>query len=967
MGFSKPIPPEDLFRSNDINTAALSPGGEYLAIFKYEEDRTLIDLTFTDSMIQHEIISFPYDKTARLLDLEWLDATTILIDYKHKSSKDRRQAILPIKFKDDGTPYTKAKRIWAKGYIVDNLIDKPGTVLFAQNDGSSSKPEVKLYYADYKTLMDNKVAENAKLFPIQAPSAFMIFSSHSDKELLSVSVDFEEESVYIYYLTEGMKEWQVATTVDQESFNFNPIGILDEHTLAVLSNDESDLTGLYKYDLKTKNLGELIYAHPKYDLLGAKINPKTKLLETVAYLDHGQLVTKFFSKTQVDTKAKLDRAFPNQQLAIVGEGKDSQNALVFVFSSDNPGQYYLFDKKNSKAELVGELRGDLDKNSLSEAQNLTVLNNEGQELESILTRPKEGSNGVLIVNPHGGPIGVRDAQYFDRQIQFLTSRGYTVLQVNFRGSEGFGKKFLEAGIAQFGKAIEEDISSVVDHVIKTDSYQHVCAMGTSYGGYSSVMLAIKHPDVYDCVIAAFGVYDLPLIFNSRNIDDVDGSIESYEQILGRMRKELWDYSPLYQADKLEAPTLLIAGYEDEIAPIEQSNRFKMRLEQLNKPLETLFYKKSGHGHHRWYDDIHHNLYVDDFIRRTLGLPPAYTEDQQELLIDQYKRIADGLDANGLVDRRGKLAMKNYKLAGKLGHARSQFNVASFYHRGEAADKDLNEAARWYKLAAENDYNNGNIRLAHLHRRGVIDSASHEKAIEYFKKAATENSSAKLYLARAYCFGEGVVQDIPQCFEKLSTLVDEEFEGKKFDKPLANAVHEVMSEISWRLPLDSQQISHLKDMLEETSDATLFTAEIEEEETGLYLKDSNGYYSFEDSVTTIPLEKGASFGTKLKVSIYPRISKYYGKMIALKARWTNPIAVDEDGAENPPYHYIHFTRGSGTFHFIREIDQDWKMVPGKWTLELATFDGETVFKQEFDLQPESVIRKRKEESGLGSLF
>ena len=217
---------------------------------------------------------------------------------------------------------------------------------------------------------------------------------------------------------------------------------------------------------------------PKYDLISARLNPDTKALESVSFLDHGQLANKYFSKSQAKLKAKLDKAFSSQQIVIVDKGSKSPNSLLFVFSSNNPGQYYLFNKETSKAELVGELFSDLDKEQLSKAEHIAVINKEGQELESILTRPISNSNGVLIVNPHGGPIGVRDTEYFDRQIQFLSSRGYSVLQVNFRGSWGFGKKFLEAGVAQFGKAIEEDISTVVDHVLKENSYQNVCAMGS---------------------------------------------------------------------------------------------------------------------------------------------------------------------------------------------------------------------------------------------------------------------------------------------------------------------------------------------------------------------------------------------------------------------------------------------------------------------------------------------------------
>lgn len=966
FSFATPIPAENLFRDFEIHHAILSPDGRYLATFKSEETRTYVDLTFSDSMVQHEIITFPYTKTARLLDIEWLDNDTILIDYRHKDNSDRLQAILAIKFKDDKTPYTKAKRIWAKGYIVNNLTDKPGTVLFSEGVYDEGKTVQKLYYADYQSLMKNKVKENGIPFPVQPPSAFFVFSSYADKELLSTSFDKGSDSVDIHYFTEGMKKWEMATTIDRDNYNFNPIGIIDNKTLAVLSNTESDLRGLYKFDLKTNSLSELLYAHPKYDLISAELDPQTKKLESVTYLDHGQLASKYFSESKAALKTKLAKAFPGQQIAIIDQSEENNSSLLLVFASDNPGQYYFFNDTNSKAELVGELFPTVDKSMLSKATNINVVNKDGLELESILTRPKNESNGVLIVNPHGGPIGIRDSDNFDRKIQFLASRGYTILQVNFRGSWGFGKKFLEAGVAQFGKAIEEDISTVVDNITKRDKYKHVCAMGTSYGAYSSVMLAIKKPELYDCVIAAFGVYDLPLIFNSRNIDNIDGSIESYEKILGSMRKELWEVSPLYQAQKLQAPTLLIAGYKDKIAPMEQSNRFKMRMEQLHKPLETLFYKKSAHGHQTWYSETHHNLYLDDFIRRTLDLPPAHSDEK--LLIEEYKRLADGLGVDGLVDRESKHVMRNYQQAADLGHARSQFNLAAFYHRGDEVEKDLNQAAHWYKRAAENGYNNGYYRLAQLNRRGVIDDASKEMALQYFHKAAEgENLFAPLYIARAHCFGEGVAVDIPVCFEKLGLVVNENFSEKEGNTALKNEVHGVIAELSWRLKLGDQQIQTLKNILETTKKAWSFSADIDEKDTGTFLKDSNGYYTFDDSDTDIPLKKGVVFGSTLSITRYPRNNETYGKMIALKVRWTGPIEKDNHGVQKFPYHYMHFNQYSDKFYFLRELSKDWMLKPGTWTLEVASLDGEVLFKKEFHLLSQAEAARKNEESGIGSLF
>ncbi|WP_299771929.1 prolyl oligopeptidase family serine peptidase [uncultured Pseudoteredinibacter sp.] len=945
------IPYQDILRNFDTQKATLSPNGKYIAIFKHADDRTLIELVLTENMSKHEIISFSFKKTARLLSLEWLDKETILIDYRHKSNNIRLQAILPIKLKEDGTPYTKAKRIWAKGRIVDNLVNRPGVVLFSINTGSETEPNQKLYYASFESLMKNKVKETGKIFHRQPKSSFFVFSSDSDKELLSTSINRGSKTVDVHYLLEGMRKWQLATTFKLEDFKFNPIGLIDKNTLAVLSNENSDLVGLYKYDLKSRSLGDLIYSHPKYDLTQATLNPTSKKLESVSYIDHGQLVNKYFSNSNIRLKKDLDETFKGQQIAITDSDQNQRKLLLLVFSSDNPGQYFLYDRKTSDLRLVADFFDNIDRDSFTRSEIFSITNEQGQQIESILTHP-EDSNGVLIVNPHGGPIGVRDNDYFDRQTQFLSNRGFSILQVNFRGSWGYGKKFLESGVAQFGKAIEADISGAVKHVKEKYQFNNFCAMGTSYGGYSSVMLAIKDPNQYDCIVAAFGVYDLPLIFNSRNLDEIDGTAEGFEKILGSMREELWELSPLYQAEQIKAPTLLIAGYQDEIAPIEQSNRLKMRLEQLNKPVETLFYTDSAHGHNSWFTGQHQLLYIDHFIRRTLGIPMPHKESDQVQLREEYVKIADGLDVAKIMDKRSQQALQNYQKAAKLGDARSQFNIASHYHRGEKIEKDLDAAADWYERSAQNGYHNGYLRLAHMHREKSISSASEQQAMKFYLKAEENNiGAAKVYIARGHCLGEGTNRNIDFCLSKLDELSKNNFTNGINKKKYARTVSNIISELTWKVKFDQNQMMKLKAILKTISGASIFDARVKEKESGVYLKDSKGYYSFDRSDTTISLRKGISFGSVVETRGYKSTSSDKWGTTALKAKWTHAAKHSNKEDSEAPHYFMHFSSSTIGYYLIRDTPEDKQLMPGTWTLEMETLDGKPLYKREFNFVEE----------------
>jgi dipeptidyl aminopeptidase/acylaminoacyl peptidase len=219
--------------------------------------------------------------------------------------------------------------------------------------------------------------------------------------------------------------------------------------------------------------------------------------------------------------------------------------------------------------------------------------------------------------PHGGPIGVRETATFDPQVEFLASRGYSVLKVNFRGSSGFGKKFQNSGVGQLGRAIEHAITTVVEQVRSQHNYTKMCAIGTSYGGYSAMMLAMLHPDDYQCVISMFGVYDLPLLFNSTNATLVPEMQQALRLVLGDNNDALKQVSPFYMAEKLKAPLLLIAGKRDKIAWFEQSDRMAYRLKQLDKDVETLFCKNSAHGHQYYKDYWHQFDAISAFLLRRL--------------------------------------------------------------------------------------------------------------------------------------------------------------------------------------------------------------------------------------------------------------------------------------------------------------------------------------------------------------
>jgi dipeptidyl aminopeptidase/acylaminoacyl peptidase len=201
------------------------------------------------------------------------------------------------------------------------------------------------------------------------------------------------------------------------------------------------------------------------------------------------------------------------------------------------------------------------------------------------------------VFPHGGPHGVRDWWEFDPEVQLLASRGYAVLQVNFRGSGGYGMAFESAGHGEWGAKMLDDIADATRWAVeqKVAPADRICIYGASYGGFAALMGAAREPDLYRCAIGQAGVYDLQLMWESGDIPDMRGGRDYLERVLGTDAARLRAQSPVYNAQNIKAPVLLIHGKADERADYEQARRMKEALEQSQKKFEWLALGREGHG------------------------------------------------------------------------------------------------------------------------------------------------------------------------------------------------------------------------------------------------------------------------------------------------------------------------------------------------------------------------------------
>lgn len=290
---------------------------------------------------------------------------------------------------------------------------------------------------------------------------------------------------------------------------------------------------------------------------------------------------------QAEKRAKmLQKPFAGKYVHTVGRSADNSRALLSVGSHAAPSIYYLVDFKRGAADIVGEEYPALVDVPLGEVRDLTYKARDGYEIPAYLTLPSKGGAKLpMVVLPHGGPEA-HDDRRFDFIAQFLASRGYAVLQPQFRGSTGFGAAHRKAGYRQWGKLMQDDVSDGVRAMIDQGiaDPKRVCIAGFSYGGYAALAGAAFTPELYACAISVNGVSDLPgmIGYERRLTGDESDAVAYWKEHIGPATSpDVIAKSPARAAASVRAPVLLMHGKDDSVVPIFQSERMIKALKGLS--------------------------------------------------------------------------------------------------------------------------------------------------------------------------------------------------------------------------------------------------------------------------------------------------------------------------------------------------------------------------------------------------
>jgi dienelactone hydrolase len=344
-----------------------------------------------------------------------------------------------------------------------------------------------------------------------------------------------------------------------------------------------------------------------------------------AFITGGKPHTVFFDAGSDEARLyrSLEAAFPGSAVVITSKTQDGALALVEVSSDRNPGDFYLFDTVNKKAQLLLSRRDWVDQANMAQMRPFQFAARDGQILHGFLTLPpgSDGKHLPLVVLPHGGPFGVADSWGFSQEPQLLAAAGYGVLQVNFRGSGHYGRAFTQAGAREWGGKMQDDVTDATHWAVDQGIADpvRICIYGASYGAYAALTGVAREPALYKCAAGYVGVYDLPLMFSKGDTRALESGLSYLHDWVGEPA-QLGAISPVNQAGLIKVPVFLAAGGEDERAPIQHSERMEKALRAAGVPVETLYYRAEGHG---FYVDAHRQAFYTQllaFLDRNIGAP-----------------------------------------------------------------------------------------------------------------------------------------------------------------------------------------------------------------------------------------------------------------------------------------------------------------------------------------------------------
>ncbi len=585
---------EDYFAKPKARTFRFSPNGKYMSY--REKDDNKKNHVYVKEIATEKVTRVIEEKEELIRGYGWANNGRLVYVMDKGGNEDYHLFAVNIDGSDQKelTPYEGVQVNILEGLKedVDHMI-----ISMNKNNKQIFEPyKINIITGEIKQLFKNE----------DAASPIAGYTFDKDGHLRGYAKIKDGVNVDVFYAKEEgkyeiIKQLNWKDTFSILSFNYatdNP------HDAYVVSNLDSDKAQIYLYDIKADKVIKKLFSNDKYDVSNLSLSRKRGYeLDYWSYEGEKNVivpVSDYYKKLH----SKITSKFPDHQYSIADKTDEEDKYLIFLQSDKLYGVYYSYDAKTEEFKLLYNLMPQLKENDMAEMRPITFKSRDGLTIHGYITLPKEALQGKkvpLIVNPHGGPQGIRDSWGFNPEAQLFASRGYATLQVNFRISGGYGKQFLESGFKQIGRKAMDDVEDGLKYVIDQGwvDKEKVAIYGGSHGGYAVLRGLTKTPDLYTCGVDYVGVSNLFTFMKT---------IPPYWKPYLKIIKEIWydedvaeekvimeEVSPVYQIDKIKKPLFVVQGANDPRVNIDESDQIVKALRDKGYDVPYMVRYDEGHG------------------------------------------------------------------------------------------------------------------------------------------------------------------------------------------------------------------------------------------------------------------------------------------------------------------------------------------------------------------------------------
>ena len=581
--------------------AQLSPDGEHLAFFHPIDGRLSL---FVHDFASGDVFRIPPGDELEYAWLRWVDNDTIVLSMSYTAT---RQLTLTVETRLMSLDLTKKKitsivkpaeikggansRITKRALpppqiqddVIDWMPDDPAHVLVELDEDADGESEVR--QINVSTGEYNVVREEARGVQDWLADA----SGDIRFGYGFIGSRFEAR------LKDTNGSWKLLTKADWYQDGWFPEAFTDDPSRIYVSGPgESGTRELRILNIDDGTFEETVFANAQFDLESLVFHPVTGRPAGISYIGHRREY-QYFDEELDSLQKSLDKILANSTNKITSMSANSRRILIESSSDRDPGSLYILDRDLKSMEIYGRKNQFIEPDKMHSVAAVEYHSADGTTIPAYLTLPavSDPRNLPAVVLPHGGP-SARDDQSYWFLSQFLASRGYAVLQPNFRGSKGYGYAFERAGLKQWGGLMQDDVAAgamwLIDQGIA--GKDRICIAGWSYGGYAAAMGLAKTPTLYQCGISINGLYNLPQLI-ADDKDYAGGS--NWVQHIGLDGESARSVSPFYQAESITKPLLIIYTKDDGRIPSSQAKAMYKQLKRTKSPAKLLALENGGHS------------------------------------------------------------------------------------------------------------------------------------------------------------------------------------------------------------------------------------------------------------------------------------------------------------------------------------------------------------------------------------